>query len=60
MYVPYIVYRIIFLDSFFEKTRNPFNLLIQFPREIISIQLAPGEFKHSWGTAEKLYKSEVP
>jgi hypothetical protein len=19
----------------------------------------PGEFKHSWGTAEKLYKSEV-
>ena len=25
----------------------------------IMAQLAPGEFKHSWGTAEKLYKSEV-
>ena len=48
------IYHVVSLENPLKNLENPHDSLIRNHGHP-----APGEFKHSWGTAEKLYKSEV-
>ena len=48
------IYHVISLENPLKNLKSPHDILIRNHGHP-----APGEFKHSWGTAEKLYKSEV-
>ena len=54
IYIYIYIYHVISLENPLKNLKSPHDILIRNHGHP-----APGEFKHSWGTAEKLYKSEV-
>ena len=54
IYLYIYIYHVISLENPLKNLKSPHDILIRNHGHP-----APGEFKHSWGTAEKLYKSEV-